>query len=166
MNSAINPIRFALEDGHRPRLKLLIYPNPITVRQETPIYIGFSNFLVEFVPCPLPVLESRTKPDKLAMDSVDQDRLLDEAARERRRRWGWNEEQIEEFQRERTKIEKNCARNWLQNCVRGKSWNMKEEIGTRPPGEPCWICIFRQSARHGNKTARCALRNSWKAERS
>ena len=37
------------------------------------------------------------------MDSVDQDRLLDEAMIETRRRWGWSQEQIDEFQRERTR---------------------------------------------------------------
>ncbi|XP_044396229.1 probable E3 ubiquitin-protein ligase plr-1 [Triticum aestivum] len=37
------------------------------------------------------------------MDYVDQDRLLDEAMIETRRRWGWSEERIDEFQRERTR---------------------------------------------------------------
>ena len=37
------------------------------------------------------------------MDSVDQDRLEDEAMIETRRRWRWSQEQIDEFLRERTR---------------------------------------------------------------
>ena len=51
------------------------------------------------------------------MDSVDQDRLLDEAMIETRRRWGWSQEQIDEFRGRRKEAEEDALLPLLPSAL-------------------------------------------------